>query len=143
MIRRRDTRSGEVVAFLDQNTSFEGKMTFEGMIRVDCKFTGEILSGDLLIVGEPAVVNAQIRVDTLVIRGKVSGTVTAASKIEIDTTGKLYGNIITPILVIQEGGLFNGSCKMERGAEAAPENVAPLKEKETKGEKIIDLHHDV
>ncbi len=129
-----DTKSGEVEAFLGKNTSFEGKMGFEGMARLDGKFDGEIFSGDVLIIGETATVNAEINVNSLLIDGRVSGNVSATGKIEIHSTGNLYGNINTPTLVIEEGGLFDGTCKMEKVAEAAPKKVTPIKEEEIEEE---------
>ncbi|ODS36796.1 MAG: hypothetical protein A7315_04560 [Candidatus Altiarchaeales archaeon WOR_SM1_79] len=127
---RGDVKSGDVEAILGENTSFEGKMGFEGMARLDGKFDGEIFSGDILIIGETATVNAEINVSSLLIDGKVSGDVSATGKIEIHSTGKLYGNITTPTLVIEEGGLFDGTCKMEKEVAAAPKKVTPIKEEE-------------
>ena len=135
---KRDIEPGDVEAFLGKNTSFEGKMAFEGMARLDGKFNGEVSSGDFLFIGEHADIDAKINVGTLVVDGKVNGNVSATSKVAIHTTGELYGTISTPALVIEEGGLFEGSCKTERGAEASAEKVTPLKEKEAKEEKIID-----
>lgn len=132
-----DVKSGDVEAILGENTSFEGKMGFEGMARLGGKFDGEIFSGDILIIGETATVNAEISVSSLLIDGKVSGNVSATSKIEIHSTGKLYGNINTPALVIEEGGLFDGTCKMEKVAEAAPRKVTPFKEKEAEEESEV------
>ena len=137
-----DIRSGEVEAFLGKNSSYEGKMGFEGMARLDGKFDGEIFSGDMLIIGETATVNAEINVSTLVIDGKVSGNVSATGKIEIHATGKLYGNITTPTLVIEEGGLFDGTCKMEKEVEAK-KKVTPFKEREAEGEKAFEIQDEV
>lgn len=132
---KKDIERGEVEAFLGNNTSFEGKITFEGMARLDGRFNGEVSSGDFLFIGEHADIDAEIKVGTLVVDGKVSGNVSAASKVAIHTTGKLYGNIDTPALVIEEGGLFDGSCKMDRGVGALSGKVAPLQGKETKEKK--------
>jgi len=137
-----DIRSGEVEAFLGKNSSYEGKMGFEGMARLDGKFDGEIFSGDMLIIGETSTVNAEINVSTLVIDGKVSGNVSATGKIEIHATGKLYGNITTPTLVIEEGGLFDGTCKMEKEVEAK-KKVTPFKEREAEGEKAFEIQDEV
>lgn len=134
-----DIRSGDLEAFLGKNTSFEGKMSFEGMVRLDGKFDGEIFSGDILIIGEMAIVNAKIKVGTLLVDGKVTGNVHARDKIEIHSTGELNGNINTPALVIKEGGIFDGTCKMDKGAEEAAPKVAPIKEKEAKDQKTVDL----
>lgn len=136
MMGKDDIKSGELEAFLGKNTTFEGKMIFEGIARLDGKFHGEIFSGDALIIGETAVVNAEIKVGTLIVDGEVSGNVSAASKIEIHSTGKLHGNITAPTLVIEEGGFFDGSCKMEKGVETATK-------KEDDSNKIVDFRENV
>jgi cytoskeletal protein CcmA (bactofilin family) len=120
MIGKGGIKSGEVVAFLGKNISFEGKMGFDGMATLDGKFDGEIFCEHMLIIGETANVNAQITVSTLVIEGKVSGNVSATDRIEIHATGQLYGNITTPILVIEEGWGFRWNLqdgKRGRGKE--------------------------
>ncbi|MFQ5841497.1 MAG: polymer-forming cytoskeletal protein [Thermodesulfobacteriota bacterium] len=139
MKENRDNKSGELEAFLGKDTSFEGKMGFEGMARLDGKFDGEIFSGDILIIGETAVISAEINVHTLVVDGRVSGNVSATSKIEIHSSGTLYGNIATPTLVIEEGGLFDGTCKMDKGAEVEDKKVTPIKENGATGERIVEL----
>jgi cytoskeletal protein CcmA (bactofilin family) len=139
MMGKGDITSGDLEAFLGKNTSFEGKMSFEGMVRLDGRFDGEIFSGDVLIIGETAVVNAKIKVGTLLIDGKVTGNVNAKDKIEIHSTGKLNGNINTPALVIKEGGVFDGTCKMDKGAEEAAEKVTALKEREAEGQEAVDF----
>ncbi|MFQ6079051.1 MAG: polymer-forming cytoskeletal protein, partial [Thermodesulfobacteriota bacterium] len=110
-----------------------------GMARLDGKFDGEIFSGDILIIGETAVISAEINVHTLVVDGRVSGNVSATSKIEIHSSGTLYGNIATPTLVIEEGGLFDGTCKMDKGAEVEDKKVTPIKENGATGERIVEL----
>jgi cytoskeletal protein CcmA (bactofilin family) len=143
LMAKRDIEPGDLEAFLGKNTSFQGKMSFEGMARLDGKFDGEVLSGDFLFIGEHGVIDAEISVGTLVVDGKVSGNVSAALKIIIHNTGKLYGNIGTPTLVIEEGGLFEGSCKMDKTAEVSAEKVTPFKEKEPKEEMTVDLQDEV
>jgi cytoskeletal protein CcmA (bactofilin family) len=139
MMGKGDIRSGDLEAFLGKNTSFEGKMSFEGMVRLDGKFDGEIFSGDILIIGETAIVNAKIKVGTLLVDGEVTGNVRASDKIEIHSTGKLNGDINTAALVIKEGGVFDGTCKMDEGAEEAAKKVTPLKEREAEVQKAVDL----
>ncbi len=136
MMGKDDIKSGELEAFLGKNTTFEGKMIFEGIARLDGKYHGEIFSGDALIIGETATVNAEIKVGTLIVDGEVSGNVSAASKIEIHSTGKLHGNIIAPTLVIEEGGFFEGSCNMEKAAQTAAEP-------EEDSKKIVDFRENV
>jgi cytoskeletal protein CcmA (bactofilin family) len=103
----------EISAFLGKETVFEGKMTFEGVFRLDGKFEGEIFESGTLIVGETAVVKGKIAVNTLIINGQVEGEVQAQGRVEIHSTGKLHGNLSTPIITIAEGGIFEGNCKME------------------------------
>jgi cytoskeletal protein CcmA (bactofilin family) len=139
MMGHKDFKPGDVEAFLGKNTSFEGKLSFDGMVRLDGKFDGEIFSGNVLMIGEAATVNAEINVSTLVVDGRVSGNVSATDKIEIHSTGKLYGNITTPVLVIEQGGVFDGACKMDRVAEAAEKKVTSIKEKEVGVQKAVEL----
>jgi cytoskeletal protein CcmA (bactofilin family) len=136
MMGKDDIKSGELEAFLGKNTTFEGKMIFEGIARLDGKFHGEIFSGDALIIGETAAVNAEIKVGTLIVDGEVSGNVSAALKIEIHSTGKLHGNITAPTLVIEEGGFFEGSCNMEKAAQTAADKGEDSK-------KIFDFRENV
>jgi cytoskeletal protein CcmA (bactofilin family) len=124
-------RSDEVEAFTLKNASFEGKMTFEEPVRLNGKFDGEIISKDVLIIGEAAVINAEIEAGTLIVEGEVNGNVSANVKIEILSTGKLYGNIDTPALVIEAGGFFEGNCNMAKATgRVAAEKVTPIKEQE-------------
>ena len=131
-----DIKSGELEAFLGKNTTFEGKMIFEGIARLDGKFHGEIFSGDALIIGETAAVNAEIKVGTLIVDGEVSGNVSAALKIEIHSTGKLHGNITAPTLVIEEGGFFEGSCNMGKAAQTDADKGGD-------SQKIVDFRENV
>lgn len=130
MMGKREIGSNDVELFLGKNASFEGKMTFEGMGRVDGRFDGEIFSGDVLIIGETAVIHAEIKVGTIIVDGEVNGKISATSKIEIHSSGKLHGDIDAPTLVIEEGGLFDGTCTMSKGVGAAVKKVTAIKEKE-------------
>ena len=107
----------EIKAFLGEGTEFEGKLIFTGAVRLDGKFKGEILGKGTLVVGQGARIEANISVDSLMIGGDVSGAVEVRERMEIDTTGKFYGNVKTGIFIIHEGGLFEGNCQMEKGTE--------------------------
>jgi cytoskeletal protein CcmA (bactofilin family) len=99
--------------FLGKETVIEGKMTFEGEFRLDGKFEGEIFGAGTLTVGERALVKGKIRVNMIVINGFVEGEVSAKGRVEIHSTGKLYGTLVTPTLSVIEGGVLEGHCKME------------------------------
>ena len=99
-------------AILDQGCEFDGKLTFEGTVRIDGLFRGEIHSDSTLVVGESGKVEATIKVRHVIISGEVNGTVEATEKVEILAPGVLRGNIKTPNLLIEEGVIFDGSCNM-------------------------------
>ena len=104
----------EITALLGRGTRFEGKLYFEGRVRVDGIFKGEIKSDDTLIIGDGAEVHAEIDVATVIIRGGiVHGNVRASQSIEIHAPGKLVGNIHSPSLFIERGVEFQGSCRMD------------------------------
>jgi cytoskeletal protein CcmA (bactofilin family) len=103
----------EINAFLGKDTEFEGKFSFTGAVRIDGKLSGEILSSGILIVGESAIIKSQIHVADMIISGEVHGDIFAENKIEIKVPGKLFGNIQTPRLIIEEGVIFEGNCRMK------------------------------
>jgi cytoskeletal protein CcmA (bactofilin family) len=104
-------------AFLGEGTSFTGVLTFEGTVRIDGKMEGEIITKDTLVVGETAIVSATIHAGMVLLSGTVHGDIIAEKKVEILSTGKLFGNIATPSLSIEEGVLFEGSCSMAKARE--------------------------
>jgi cytoskeletal protein CcmA (bactofilin family) len=114
---------GQVNGFLGKELTVTGKMSFDGLVRIDGRFNGEIDSSGTLVIGDDAVVEARIKVDTTLITGKVKGEIEATSKIELRKPCKLYGNIKTPNLIIGEGVIFEGSCEMGDLEEAV---VTPL-----------------
>jgi cytoskeletal protein CcmA (bactofilin family) len=119
----------DVTTLLGRGSEFEGKLSFEGTVRIDGKLTGEIFTDDVLIVGEGAEVKAEIHVGAIIIEGQVHGNIHAKRSVEIHTPGRVHGNIATPSLYIERGVLFDGNCQMESSASAAAQNqrnVSPL-----------------
>ncbi len=104
----------DIRAFLGEETSFEGKLFFEGTVRIDGKFQGEIHTEDVVIIGETAEVNAEINAGEIIVSGMVRGNIFAKNSLEILAPGRVYGNILTPRLSIQEGVIFEGTCRMEK-----------------------------
>ena len=103
----------EINAFLGMDTEFEGTLVFNGAVRIDGKLSGEIFSSGTLIIGESAIIKSQIHVADVIISGTVYGDIFAENKVEINVPGKLFGNIQAPKLVIEEGVIFEGHCKMK------------------------------
>ena len=103
----------EARAYLDQGCKVSGKLSFEGPARIDGQIDGEISAKDSLMIGESAVVTAQIKAASIIVAGKVSGDMTASQRIEIRPSAKVLGNLTAPVLVVHEGAVFEGHCAMQ------------------------------
>lgn len=119
-------------ALLGKGADFQGKLTFEGTVRIDGRFTGEIYSDGTLIIGETAEVQAEIRVGMVLVSGNVTGNITATEGVELRSPASLRGNITSPALHIDKGVFFDGSCQMtagsgssERTLTSAPRQTGP------------------
>jgi cytoskeletal protein CcmA (bactofilin family) len=104
---------GEITTLLGRGASFEGKLTFEGTVRVDGKFKGEVFSDDVLVIGEGAYVEAEIDIGEVIIQGTVVGNIRAKRSIEIHAPGKVKGDLTTPSLQVDKGVIFEGRSFME------------------------------
>lgn len=102
----------EMNVFWGKNSAFHGKILSEGLFRLDGKMEGEIFHSGTLMIGETAVIKGKMEVNVLTLNGTVEGEVKARERVEIHSKGKLFGTLFTPVLVIQEGGIFEGHCKM-------------------------------
>jgi cytoskeletal protein CcmA (bactofilin family) len=112
-------------ALLGRGSEFEGKLTFEGTVRIDGKFTGTIITNDVLVVGEGAKIAAEITCGTVIVHGEISGNIKAKSLVELHHPARVRGNVETPILMIEKGVIFEGQTKME-GVEKATPSAAPI-----------------
>lgn len=119
---RREGIVSEINTLLGRGTSFEGKLTFEGTVRIDGKLKGEIFSDDTLIIGEGAYVEAEIDIGEVIIQGTLVGNVRAKRSIEVMSPGRVKGDLHTPSLMIEKGVLFEGRSFMEG---AVGQKVAP------------------
>jgi cytoskeletal protein CcmA (bactofilin family) len=97
---------------LGRGTEFEGKLTFEGTVRVDGKFTGEIHTEGMLVIGEKAVVQAEIQAGVVMVKGEARGTIRAQNRIEAYAPARIYGDLHAPVLVLGEGVVFHGTSRM-------------------------------
>ena len=116
----------DVHTVLGPESSFEGKLVFEGTVRIDGRFKGEITTKDILVIGQGARVEANITVGQIVINGEVIGDVHAKQSVELNKPARLRGNIYTPQLMIEKGVIFEGSCKMENLDKVAPKSQGSL-----------------
>lgn len=120
--------ASEITALLGKGTRFEGKLHFEGRVRIDGIFSGEVKSDDTLIIGDGAEVHAEIDCGTVIVRGGiVHGNIRAKTQLEIHAPAKLIGNIHSPSIFIDRGVEFQGSCRMDplEAAAATAAHTAP------------------
>ena len=113
----RETVVGEINTLLGRGSEFEGKLTFEGTVRIDGTLKGEVFSDDVLVVGEGAVLEAEVDIGEIIIQGTVRGNIRAKRSVEILAPGRVQGDITTPSLQIDKGVIFEGRCHMDGIAE--------------------------
>ncbi len=114
----------EINAFLGAGTNYHGKLHFQGAVRIDGNFQGEVVSEGTLVIGQEAVVDGQVKVGQLVLSGKIKGEVEAKTKVVLHKTANLQGNIRTPVLVVEEGAVLEGELIMgsiSSASDAKPE----------------------
>ena len=110
---------GNLTAFIDQGSEFEGKLSFKDTVRIDGSFSGEISSDNTLIVGESGQIMATIRSVCVVISGLVEGDIIASEQIVLHKSAVVTGNLDSPVVVMEEGSQLNGTLKMGKPAGGA------------------------
>jgi cytoskeletal protein CcmA (bactofilin family) len=132
MLGQKRREEEEVRAFLGKGAEFSGKLMFDGSVRIDGDFKGEIFGNGTLVIGEGAGVEADIRVDSVLVSGEVHGQIDVKRSLKIYSTGKLLGDVNTPSFAIEEGAFFEGSCHMTRSeaeVHPLPLELAAVREK--------------
>ena len=121
----RDIKEGTLTGFVGNGTTLTGEANFKGMLRVDGGLSGRVSSADgTLIVSTNGKVDANVEVAVAQIFGTVNGDIIATKRIEMGRVAKVTGNIQTPALVIEQGALFEGSCRMVQLKEQAEKSTA-------------------
>ena len=105
---------GQVTALLDQGCAFDGRLTFEGTVRIGGQFRGEIFTNDTLVINQGARVEAQIEAETVIISGIVKGNIFARRKVIMHPPASFTGTVTTPSLRIDEGVVFEGASYMPK-----------------------------
>ncbi len=119
MLQKDLTGHGEINALLGRGTKYTGKLAFEGRVRIDGHFEGEIFGEDVLIVGEGAEIRATIEVGTLIVRGgELWGDIRASRLVELHAPATVHGDIQTPQIFIDKGVVFDGKCTMGEGTSS-------------------------
>jgi cytoskeletal protein CcmA (bactofilin family) len=130
-------KARDFTTLINEGTEIEGKVTFTGTVLLNGRMRGEIVSNDSLVVGEKGVVNASIHAGIVEISGEVVGNVSATDRIELHANCRVFGDIEAPVVIIDEGALLEGQCRMTKGrpkeigaTPARDPSVVPLKRQE-------------
>jgi cytoskeletal protein CcmA (bactofilin family) len=114
-----------IQTFLGLETTLEGKLVFEGTVRLDGHFTGSIESKEgVMVVGEKAVIHADILVHTAVVCGEVSGNIRGINRIELHQPARVFGDLCAPVVIIDAGVVFHGNCSMEPKDDATSKTIS-------------------
>jgi cytoskeletal protein CcmA (bactofilin family) len=115
------------IGFMDQGVRLEGTLQLSGVFRLDGKVKGNILSEHSLILGENAQVEGQIEGNHIAIAGRFDGVIFAKGRVEIQAKGVVTGEIHSPCLVIEPGGIFDGRCHMLASSESTKPLTIPIR----------------
>jgi cytoskeletal protein CcmA (bactofilin family) len=126
MIFKSEGKQSDLNGFLDNGSHVQGELRFQTSFRVDGKFSGTVVSEGDLIVGDGGEVEGDLQVGQIIVSGTVRGTVRAARRVHLSPSGKIFAEIDTPSLVIEDGALFEGRCSMTREpTKAAAASAGP------------------
>ena len=109
---QQDKEDASIKAYLGVDALFKGTLSFEGTVRIDGKFEGQVSTSDTLIIGETGDVSADIVAGTVICKGRMKGTILASKKIEMHPASQITGNVQTPALNIELGAVLDGNCNM-------------------------------
>ena len=110
-------RSDDIIAFVGEEVTFKGTIRYHGTVRVDGRLEGEIYTDGNLIIGQKAVITARIEAGTVTCQGRINGEVEAKNRVKLLSPAIFEGSIVTPLLSMDDGVLFNGSCNMPKKTE--------------------------
>lgn len=124
MIFKSDGKQSDLNGFLDKGSHLQGELRFDTSFRVHGSFNGTVVSEGELMVGEGGEVDGELKVGDVFVSGVVRGFVQASRRVHIAHTGKVFADLETPSLIIDEGAFFEGRCSMSR--ESTKPAVAKL-----------------
>ncbi|HDT14101.1 MAG TPA: polymer-forming cytoskeletal protein [Candidatus Aminicenantes bacterium] len=113
----RELNETKLAGLIDMESDFKGDLTFKGSFRIEGNFKGTINSDALLVVGERGKVEADVKVGQLVINGEIRGTLQATERIEVHDKGRVFGTILAPTLIVEEGAYIEATCQTKGAAK--------------------------
>ena len=120
--RPREFEESQIAGLIDVGSEFKGELSFKGSFRIEGTFKGTILSESLLIIGERGKVEADVKVGQVIINGEIRGTIEAKDRVEVHNKGRVFGTILAPKLIVEEGAFLEANCQTTgRGAAVQPD----------------------
>src|SRR5258706_6889014 len=119
--------SEEWTGFIDQGVALEGTLTVTGTFRINGNVKGNIISEQTVILGEGAKVEGQIEGNRVVISGRFDCVNFAQGRVEIEAKGVVTGEVHSPCMVIDPGGIFDGRCHMLASSDAVSSVTIPIR----------------
>lgn len=119
--------SGDWIGFLEKGVKLEGTLQLEGTFRINAEVKGTIISQDTIVLGEDAKVEGQIEGSQVIVAGRFDGVLRAKTRVEIQPKGIVTGEVHTPCLAIEAGGVFDGRCHMLSTSEATEPLAIPVR----------------
>jgi cytoskeletal protein CcmA (bactofilin family) len=124
---RKKQEAGEWTGFLEQGVRVEGKLEVDGTFRIDSTMKGTLVSRDTLILGEHAFVEGEIVGNAVLIAGRFTGKISARGRVEVQANAVVTGDVETPCLLIEPGGVFDGQCQMPRPTDESLPISIPIR----------------
>ena len=112
-------------SIIGEGTRFKGEFDLNGLLRIDGDFSGVIRTKGKVLIGRNGRAECTLHAGTVVVGGVVKGEIFSSEKVIILSTGLVLGNITTPRLIIEEGVVFNGSCRVTASTAGEPAKAAP------------------
>jgi len=103
----------ETAILLGKNSEFEGNLKFYGTAIVEGRFKGNISGEGTLSIGEAGQIEADIHVSHIIVYGEIRGNIMAEKQIEIHVSGKTFGNVESPVVIMAAGAVFQGKCRTQ------------------------------
>ncbi len=112
-----------VNSIIGEGSVFEGNFYIHGSLKIDGKFEGEIKTEEQIIIGETGKVKTNIAARRVIVAGTIIGNITATEEVHILETGRVLGDITTPVLKLESGVVLNGKVTISGGQKKDPKKI--------------------
>lgn len=127
--KKREMEESKITGFFDKDTEIQGDLQFKGTFRLDGQFKGKINSQSILIIGDSGKVEADIKIGHIIVNGEIKGNIQALERVEINSSGRVFGTIVSPKLIVEEGAYLEANCQTTN-EPAKPTTSSPPPHKE-------------